>query len=891
MPLAAGTHLGPYEILAPLGAGGMGEVYKARDTRLDRTVAVKVLPSHLSSNPQLRQRFEREARAVSSLNHPNICTLYDVGRQEDVDFLVMEHIDGETLTARLERGPLSVEEILKRGIEIADALDKAHRQGVVHRDLKPGNIMMTKQGAKILDFGLARVASNAGGDMLLTASPTMTNPLTAEGMIVGTFQYMSPEQLEGKEADARSDIFSMGAVLYEMAAGRKAFEGKTHAGLIGSIMKEEPRPVSTVSPLIPPALDRLIRACLAKDPEDRWQTAHDVVLQLSFIAEAGSQAGVPAPVASRRRSREMVAWAAAVVGLALAAGLAAFVMTRPAPETRVLRASILAPEGTQLNLLGIQPGPVSVSPDGKRIAFVARDSGGKISLWVRALEAAGSTPLRGTEGASYPFWSPDGKTLGFFADAALKRIDAAGGPVMRICDAPSGKGGTWNADGAILFSPAFNATIHKVQAAGGTAEAITQLDAARGENSHRFPQFLPDGRHFLYLARAANTGSNGGSAIRLGELGSGTTGSIVMHNQTHAAYASGHLLYVQDGTLMARPFDPGRLVLAGDATPVVEGVQTIMSASRGIFSASENGVLVYQPGGAEKGYELAWVDRDGKKIGILGDSEDYQEPISISPRGDQVALAMSDPASGTADIWTIEVARGVRTRFTFTPGAEINPVWSPDGRTIAFSADPRGRFSGIYTKSTVSPTDPEVLLEGESSMFVTSWSPDGKYIAYLNSDPNGSGGVDIWILPLTGERKPFPFLNSRFFENDAKFSPDGRWMAYSSDESGQRQVYVVPFPGPGGKWQVSTEGGIEPMWRHDGKEIIFANEGGDLLAAEVNGSGQTFVIGAAKKLFRQPTVLDRDVSPDGQRFLFLLGDEDSGKSLDLVVNWPAALAR
>jgi Tol biopolymer transport system component len=890
MRLAAGHRLGPYEILAPLGAGGMGEVYRARDTRLDRVVAVKVLLSHLSENPERRQRFEREARAVSSLNHPHICTLHDIGSQETdqgpVDFLVLEHLEGETLAARLERGALPVEELLPIALQIADALDKAHRQGLVHRDLKPGNVMLAKSGAKLLDFGLAK-SLQAPAATGLTAAPTMTSPLTAEGTIVGTFQYMAPEQLDGKEADARSDVFAFGALLYEMATGRKAFEGRTQASLIAAILKETPRPLREAAPASPPALDRLIRTCLEKDPEDRRQTMRGVLLELRWIAEGGGREEAPAAAARGRARSERLAWTIAAAAVLAAAAAILLALRSPRAGTVVVRSSLPLPAGASFHLQGIQPGPVAVSPDGARVALVLREAGGGVRLWVRPLDQPEAEPLRGTEDASYPFWSPDGKTLGYFARGALMRIDASGGPAVKICDAPTGKGGTWNRDGVILFAPAFDAPLHKVHAAGGQAEPVTELDRGRGENSHRFPQFLPDGRHFIYLARGSGAQAGGGSAVKAGEIGK-AGGKILMHVRTHAAYASGHLLFVQDSTLMARPFDAARLDFGGDPAPVAENVRVISGASRGVFSASDNGVLLYDPSGVFQGFHLTWVDRSGRPIGALGEPAEYSGGPAISPDGRSVAVDLTDPASGTADIWIIDVQRGVRTRFTFDPGAEVAPVWSPDGRVLAYSSNRRGQNLDLVMKP-LGGSEEIALLDGDTPMTPLSWSSDGRHLAYAVTM---NGSVDIWALPLEGERRPFPVLNTRFSEFDARFSPDGRWIACVSDESGLFEVYVVPFPPSGAKIQVSSGGGLNPRWRGDGREIYFQSGGRDQMAAGLRLEGGRLVVDQVRTLFTLPLEEDSDVTRDGRRFLAVLGDETARAGyLNLVLNWPAAIGR
>ncbi|HUK86680.1 MAG TPA: protein kinase, partial [Terriglobales bacterium] len=560
MPLTPGTKLGPYEIVAAAGAGGMGEVYRARDTRLDRTVAIKVLPAHLSDHPERRQRFDREARAISSLNHPNICTLYDVGHQEGVDYLVMEYMEGESLADRLQRGPLPPEQLLKYGVEICEGLEQAHRSGVVHRDLKPGNIMLTRTGAKLMDFGLAKTANPEASASALTASLAGPGgkPLTAEGMVVGTFQYMAPEQLEGKEADARSDVFALGSVLYEMATGKRAFTGKSQASVVAAILASEPQPISALRPMSPPTLDRLVKVCLAKDPEERWQTAHDVKLQLKWIAEGGSEAGVPAPLAARRRHAQTLAWAVAAVCLLAALALgAAWLLRAPKPELP-LQASLLPPKDSSFAAFNF-----AVSPDGRKLVFVARGaSGGGNTLWVRPLDSIAAQPLAGTEDAQFPFWSPDSKSIGFFANHKLRRIDAAGGPVLALADAETPRGGSWSPDGTIVFAPASVGGLWQIPAAGGAPTQLTQPANPGAERSHRWPSFLPDGRHLLYynsspsgpLGRPAPAEVDAGSGIYVLDIKTGHQ-SLVVRAISQGQYASGYVFYLDQGNLMAQPFE------------------------------------------------------------------------------------------------------------------------------------------------------------------------------------------------------------------------------------------------------------------------------------------------------------------------------------------------
>ncbi len=892
MTVAPGTRLGPYEILAPLGAGGMGEVYRARDTRLERTVAVKVLPSHLSSSAEVRRRFEREAKTISQLSHPHICALYDVGHQEGTDYLVMEFLEGQTLAARLVKGPLPAEQVLRYGIEIGDALDKAHRQGIVHRDLKPGNVMLTKSGVKLLDFGLAKAMAPAAPARSLTALPTQQG-LTQEGTILGTFQYMAPEQLEGKEADARTDIFSFGAVLYEMATGRKAFSGTSQASLIGAILHTEPQPISSIQPMTPPALDRAVKKALAKDPEDRWQNAADLGSELKWIAE-GSQAGVPAPVPARRKKRERLAWGITtlVLLLALAAAVTAAIRYAHLSATRArpMRSSIVLPEKSALRA-------VALSPDGGRLAFVARDASGSNLLWIRPLDSLSAQPLTGTENPSLPFWSPDSRFIGFFADGKLKKIDASGGPPQTLCDAPVGRGGSWSREGVILFSPATGGPLYRVFASGGLATSVTRFDPSRGEDSHRWPFFLPDGRHFLYtVTNFASGGQQEKIGIYAGSLDSKEEKLLLRANSSVAYAPPGYLLFFRDGSLLAQPFDVKGLRITGDPTPVAEQIQYFPQTYQVLFSVSENGLLLYQPRSASAGSRLLWFDRNGKEIGSLGAPGNQANP-RISPDGKRVALDITDPKTGNTDIWIYESSRGVATRFTFDPSEETNAVWSPDASRVVFQSN-RLQFSDLYQKDSSGAGNQEILLKSDDSKVPADWSRDGRLILYRERDVK-TNEFSLKVLPVTGDRKPMPVVNTKGERTAGQFSPDGRWVAYSSNESGKREVVVTPFPGPGGKWQVSTAGGSEPRWRRDGRELFYLAPDGKLMAVEVQ-QGPTFEAGVAKPLFQTRArehvssndTFSYDVSADGQRFLV---NTDVGEAisspLTVVFNWVAELKK
>jgi eukaryotic-like serine/threonine-protein kinase len=885
MTLAAGSKLGPYEILSPIGAGGMGEVYKARDTRLERTVAVKVLPAHLTSNEELRQRFEREAKAISQISHPHICALYDVGREGEADYLVMEYLEGETLAARLDKGALPSEQLLRYGIEIADALDKAHRQGIVHRDLKPGNVMLTKSGVKLLDFGLAKFQAEAREESLSGVSRLATKaqestPLTERGTVLGTFQYMAPEQLEGGEADARSDIFAFGAVLYEMATGRKAFTGKTQASLAGSILRDDPTSVTEIAPMLPPALNRVIKTCLAKDPEDRFQTAHDVKLQLQWIAEGGSQAGVPAPVAARRKSRERLAWGVATAALLAAAVLGVGFVRRAPAKPRLSRFEIGTPEGV------IAIDAPHISPDGRYLAFNATDSEGKTRIWVRALNALAAQPLPSTDGASRPFWSPDSRFLGFMAEGKLKKIEVTGGPAQKICDAPTGSDGSWSSQGVILYDGTGTDPIYKVPAAGGTPVVAAKAEASRKETQVGWPEFLPDGKHFLYMAFGSKAED---SSYRVGTLDSAATRTVAPA-QTLVTYAPpGYLLFVRDRTLVAQPFDPGAIKTTGEAIPLAEQVRTD-SVGLATFSVSRDGILVYRTG--DSGSRFLWVDRSGKELETLGERGEYFNP-AFSRAGDRLVFDMSDPRTAKSDVWIRDLARGVNSRLTFGGGNNDIPIWSPDGRTIVFRSDRNG-INDLFEKPASGQGEEKVLLKDDSSKFPTDWSRDGRYIAF--SAQGKKTGWDCWALPMFGDRKPIPIAAGPFQDLYPYFSPDVRWVVYQSNESGRPEIYVQSFPVASGKFQVSNAGGTDPSWRADGKVIFYRAADQKLMEVEIQ-AGDTFQAGIPKPLFAARVLpgIARNkyaASADGERFLTVapLGRESLNPTT-IVLNWNAELTR
>lgn len=884
--MAAKTRLGPYEIIAVLGTGGMGEVYEARDTRLERTVAIKI------SGVRFTERFEREARAISSLNHPHICALYDIGREDSTDFLVMEYLEGETLEARLRRGPLPIEEALRIAIQIASALDAAHRKGVIHRDLKPGNVMLTRSGAKLLDFGLAKMGSPVSSVAIATIGLTQPPPLTVEGTILGTYPYMSPEQLEGKETDARSDIFAFGAMLYEMITGRRSFVGSSSASLIAAVMSTNPPPVSTIQPMASPALDRLVRRCLAKSPDDRWQSAGDLLNELEWIAESGSNAGIPAPIVARRRNHERFAWLAAglaaVLLLASLVWIATHLPKQPAAAA-VVHFQIPAPD--KLNFFFYQI--PAVSPDGERIAFTAAANMlGNDRLFVRPLNAANATetPLPGVD-PHYPFWSPDSRQIAFSAGGTLQRVDVSGGPPVTICgDCNAGYGGTWNRDGVIL-STNRDRLLYRVPAAGSDPKPLRPL--AEGETAQVWPEFLPDGKHYIYLSMSNRPNQQG---IYVASLDS-TDRKFIVGTDVNAAYLqSGQLLFMRGDVLMAQPFDLRNLTLGGEPRPVADHIDTAAATGAPLpaatFAASPNGVLVWHRVFQSSQSLPQWFDRSGKRLSVVGEAADYSNP-ALSPDDTKLAVGIRDPQTKTRDIWIFDLLRGTKTRLTFDPADDLDSIWSPDGTQIAFTSNRTGQRN-IYRKPADGSGSEELLLGGkEGQENVEDWSRDGKYLMY-NYQP--SNGAHLYILPLAGDRKPVPFLNTEFRTQQGQFSPNGRWVAYRSMESGRTEIYVQGFTLDSsqarGKWQVSVAGGEIPRWRRDGKELYYEFNNG-YFAVDVKTDGASLEAGIPRLLFETPTIFSNTgggqpfvVTHDGQRFLVLSPvDKTTNQPLEVLVNW------
>ena len=890
MTLAAGTRFGPYEILRPLGAGGMGEVYRAKDTRLGREVAVKILPEHLSANAEARERFEREAKAISSLNHPNICTLYDVGEREGIGYLVMELLEGETLASRLERGPLKVEEALRIAVQATDALDKAHRKGIIHRDLKPGNLMLTKAGVKILDFGVAKLreesaspsAAGTAGGILPTMAPTRTTPLTSSGAVLGTMQYMAPEQLEGKPLDHRVDLFSFGAVLYEMVTGKRAFEGASQASVIAAILEREPRPVAELVPASPAALNRVIRRCLAKDPEERWQSALDLTSELEWIS-GGTSAAVglapAAPLPARRRLPAWLAWGGVLLGATAMLGLG-WILRRPAPVP-VMRTSIVMPRGTTLDT---DNASIALSPDGTRLAYAAREKGGPLKLWVRPMDSLTAQALAGTEGATYPFWSPDGSQLGFFADGKLKKVQASGGAAQSICPAEDGRGASWGAGDVIVFAPRPYGALFQVPASGGTPSPLT---TAKGEAlTHRNPRFLPGGTKLLFFSGTnARSPENGVYRIDLATK----KVDLVIHADSEGIYVEpGYLVFVREGNLLAQRIDLSSMRTSGDAMPIAENVQFNTFRFTGTYTLSPTGLMVYRSGAIQGEDRLTWYDLDGKRLGTLGEPAIFWLSMRISP-DDRKALAAVRHPDGGSDLWMYDLVSGIGSRFTLGETNGLQPIWSPDGRQVVYSDG----SDSIYVKAADGASSPRKLYTTPGrSILPQDWTRDGSRILF--SSQSSRTGFDLLSLPVAGEAKPTPVVVTPAREGNASFSPDGRWLAYRSDESGRSELYVASFPGPGGKWQISTGGAQAGGWLGSGKEIWYTNLEGKYFAVSVAASGAGIEVGTPRPLFgdQDLSVISGTFTHDGKRFLGAVPVAgDTGPVLTVVSRWASELKK
>jgi Tol biopolymer transport system component len=877
MPLNAGATLGPYRIVATVGAGGMGEVYRARDTRIDRTVAIKIV-ARSAAGWQNGDALQQEARAVGALNHPHICALHDVGRENATSFLVMEYVEGETLAARIARGPLPPWEVIRHSIQIAEALDHAHRHGVVHRDLKPANIMLTSSGVKVLDFGLARLGATAPASLAMDHTPSSSGPLDSDSTLLGSVHYLAPERLEGRDADASGDLFALGVVMYEMATGRRPFEGGSSAVVIAGILRSNQPPPSTIRLDVPPSLDWVVQKCLAKNPETRWQAAGDIVEVLRWLARAPAGDTVGGPRLRRWLLPAAVAAALATAVLLFVAGRFSARGQTPLPPVAF---AIFPPENG-----GFTPTPASVpspqfalSPDGRRLVFVAQAGTDAPQLWVRPLGSNEARPLPGTDGAEYPFWSPDSASVGFFANASLMRIDLAGGPARALAPAPHGRGGAWSRSGLILFAPQTQDALYRVPAAGGAPAAVTHLDTAAHQASHRWPQFLADDHHFIYFVQSTSFDEHG---IYEGDLESSETHKLVDTGSSAAFVAPDQLLFLADESLMSARLDLSRLQLAGEPVPVVAPVAS-SSNFYAAFSADRNGLLAYVSSAATA--ELVWYARDGTRAGSVGRPGACAD-FRLSPQGQHLALAEVDPRSHRPDIRVLDLARGAKSRLTYDSATDASPVWSPDGQRIVFRSN-RSGVHDIYEKAANGSGPDTLLFQSPNAKYPTDWTPDGRSIVYHTY--GADTGSDIWLLSADGKSST-PLVNSRFDEVQGQVSPDGRWLAFTSLESGRAEVYVRSLADPATRWQVSGGGGSDPRWKGDSRELFYISSESALTAVPFANAPS-----APRPLFHvhvappgDPYLSNYDVTIDGQRFLVRVPVHDvTSAPIHVLTSWTA----
>ena len=893
MALNSGSKLGPYEIQSALGAGGMGEVYRARDIRLDRTVAIKILASHLSATPELKQRFEREARTISSLNHAHICQLFDVGSQDGTDYLVMEFLEGETLAERLRKGALPLNELLKIGMEIAEALEVAHRAGIIHRDLKPGNIMLTRSGAKLMDFGLAKPsaigAAASGSAPLLSAArtasgPSPMSPLTTAGSIVGTIQYMSPEQIEGKEADARSDIFAFGAVLYEMATGKRAFEGKSQISVASAILEKDPDPISTTKPLTPPQFEHVVRRALEKLPDERWQTATDLRGELKWIAEGGSNIAPVPGLKSRRVQHYRVSVAAAILAavIAIAATYAAYTQWQRARDAgHPLTAEIGLPPEEHF-FAPVVVGAPAISPDGTTLAYFAGSDSG-LKLYVRELATGKTKALDGADGAQYVFWSPDSQNVAFFLDGELERMRAAGGPVQAICAAHAGRGGSWSANGTIIFAPDIQGPLYRVSEAGGTPEKLT--DPKPGW-TNRNPYFLPDGEHFLFTSRetsgSAQVAEVDGASLK------DPRPKLILQEGSNVQLSRGYLLYYKGGNLVAQKFDERALSVKGEPIPIAENLDYYNPRDSAAFAASPQGLLVYNRSSILPSQPV-FVDEHGKASTPLGEAALYANPgtgagNSLQFRSDKLALVRGDSTGNESDIWILDTKRNVTTRATFTNALIAGLAFSPDGSTVAYAATSGKNTYQQYLISTTSGENiATVSGSGLAFLALNDWSHDGRYLfGMLQKVGTGEG---LFYIDLHGDKRLTTFLTTPGDRVSPTLSPDGKWLAYSSDESGKFEIYVTGFPGAQRKWQVSSQGGGYPYWSADGRELYFV-QSNQLMEVPIH-SGDSFDFGSPAQVLTLGNDVIAVTPGSTQNSFFELKTVGKAQSLPMrvVANW------
>ena len=891
MAIQPGTHLGPYEILSAIGAGGMGEVYRARDSKLGRDVAIKVLPEAFARDPERMARFQREARVLASLDHPNIASIYGVEDSGGTRALVMQLVEGPTLADRIKAGPIPIDEALPIAKQICDALEYAHERGIIHRDLKPANVKVTNDDAvKVLDFGLAKALENEGPSLDISTSPTVSRLATMQGVLLGTAAYMSPEQAKGKTVDRRADIWACGCVLYEMLTSKMAFHGEAVTDTLAAVIRAEPD-WSALPGGTPIRVRVLLQRCLQKDPKQRLRDIGDARISLDEVLSGAPEALAGVPQISMPPWRRALPWAVTAISVAVAALFSVAYFVR-APKTAPTTVSEISPPLGVRVLGATAGGPPALSPDGQRLAFSAIGDDGRQLLWVRPLNGATAQPLTGTDGAERPFWSPDSRTLGYFANGKLNRIDASGGPPMTLCDAAIGLGGSWGPDGTILFTPNISEPISRVPAFGGTPQPVAKPYESLRQPINAWPQFLPDGRHFLFFLPGLLVVDQGTIYAASVE---GSEPRLILRNLSDAIYAPpGYLLFVRDGTLMAQRFDANKLQLASDAVPVAEHVGVYRSAVRGLFTVSDNGILVYQKENAPGGnIELLWFDRNGKRIGKTGSPDNYAT-ISVSPDGSKLATAVIGTVAGT--IWIHDVARDVKTRLTFGSFPSGQPSWSPDGKFVGFFSRSSSGVAHLYEQAANGTGSTTPLVVDDAAESYPSWSSDGRYLIFERVAMQPKARQEIWALPLFGDRKDFPVLQGQFDVFWHALSPDGHWLAYTSDETGRPEVYVVPFLHGSGKWLVSTNGGRQPRWRRNGEELFYLSLDDKLMAAQIVETGSSLTISRVQPLFAvnspdNPGWL-YDVSPDGKKFVVVSqGPQQATAPLTLVTNWPSLLKK
>jgi Tol biopolymer transport system component len=885
----SGRTLGNYQILDRLGVGGMGEVYRARDTRIGRTVALKVLIGEHAESSELQARFEVEARAIAMLSHPGICTLFDVGEDGGIHFLVMELLEGETLAKRLERGALPVEQVLAVGAEIAGALAAAHRRGVIHRDLKPGNVMLTRGGVKLLDFGLARLHAASHG-LDLAAATTRAERLTAVGQVMGTFQYMSPEQVEGREADGRSDIFALGAVLYEMATGKRPFDGASAASMMAAVLRSEPAPVTTLAANAPAALESLIRGCLAKDPDERWQSAADVGKQLAALRTAGSADLTPATASRRSRLREVIAWTLSLAAVVVA-GAVYITSERPDAPPPATRLRVLppspAPTGGVLEF-GATGRSQALSPSGDRLAFVSR-AGGVTNLWVWSFGEGTAAQLNGTDGASSPFWSPDEGQIGFFARGKLQRIAASGGPTATVCDAPFGASGSWGRGGTIVYCEwaGPNPGLRRVEALGGSPSELT-FDAPDIVPGPSWPEFLPDGRHILFL-----DGTFKGETmpeerhVWIADIETGHARKLLQAD-CRVSYSSGHLLVIRRGAIVAVPFSAETGAVTGEPVKLVDSMWAFGPTGGAEYAAAAgSAVLAYRE--RRPASDLVWFDRAGRRLGTLAGDKLFGR-FRLSPDETLVATEIGDPELGGLQIHVLSASTGIGTRVTFEPLTAVLPTWPPRGRELVFGA-PKG--SGLeLCRLVLAGQKVEILLAKVGTQMPQDWSPDGRLLAFDDDSPGRAPQRQLWLLPLEGGGAPRRFLDVPFSTSLPRFSPDGRFLAYVGEESGRAEVFIAPVTEPGARLRVSPAGGTRPRWTRGGRELVYQTLD-DLLVAVPVTTGRSPSVGAPDPLFRVDSFLgfNYEVTSDGDRFLVnVVSDALAERTVTIVSPWPAVLS-